>query len=72
VGVVLAQIICESDRPFAAGLLFINGKVALHAPILQFMKGWTGDQVKEHADKHGWKIARVKQEPSHEPLRETG
>lgn len=57
--VVLARVLADGDRPFTAGLLFINNKVALTAPILGYMTGWTGHKVKEYCDGKGWKIERT-------------
>jgi hypothetical protein len=57
---ILARVECDGDRPFTAGLFFINNKVASWAPILKHMAGWDGHQVKAYCDKLGWKIERVK------------
>lgn len=61
--VVLARVLADGEQPFTAGLLFVvdNGKaaVAMAAPILMYMIGWTGNQVKEYVEKRGWKVERV-------------
>lgn len=57
--VVLARIAADGDRPFTAGILFINNKVAASAPILDYMRGWDGHKVKRYCDEKGWKIERT-------------
>lgn len=60
--VVLARIESDGDErhgPFTAGVLFINNKVACWAPILKYMAGWTGHEVKAYCDKMGWRVERV-------------
>jgi hypothetical protein len=60
--VVLARITIGDSgdvKGVTAGVLFINNKVACHAPVFRFMAGWDGHQVKDYCDKKGWQIERV-------------
>lgn len=60
--VVLARIKIKEDgdpKGITAGVLFINNKVACHAPIFKFMAGWDGHRVKTYCDERGWQIERV-------------
>lgn len=56
---ILARVEADGDRPFTAGLFFVHNKVASWAPILKYMAGWDGYQVKAECDRLGWKIKRV-------------
>lgn len=44
---------------FVAGIHASRGKVDYAAPILDYMRGWTGAQVRDYCLKKGWKWERV-------------
>jgi hypothetical protein len=45
------------DAPhFNAGVVSLNGKIILAAPIVRYMMGWEIEKVKEYCEKKRWKI----------------
>lgn len=53
---VLIQI---TSNHFCAGIVALNGRVIVMAPILHYMKDWNGAQVKTYCDKKGWRWTRL-------------
>lgn len=39
---------------FVAGLVARNGKVIEAAPIIRYMRGWTGQRVADYCKEKGW------------------
>lgn len=46
-------------KPFYAGIVARDGKVIEAAHVVKYMRGWTGQQVKDHCAKQGWTWERV-------------
>jgi len=43
---------------FVAGGEIRRGKVVRAAPIIRYMRGWSGREVKAYCDKKGWRVER--------------
>ena len=49
----------QIDAPhFCAGIVARDGRVIVAAPILHYMTGWDGQQVKSYCEKKGWAWTR--------------
>lgn len=53
---ILVQI---TSAYFCAGIVAREGRVIVAAPILHYMKGWDGQQVKSYCQKKGWTWTRL-------------
>lgn len=50
------MVVVTIDAPhFNAGIVAENGKVVRAAPIIRYMIGWTGVQVRDYCRKKGWR-----------------
>ena len=47
-------------RRFVAGIVLIDDKVVTTAPILRFLKGWSGQRVWEYCARYGWEVVTVR------------
>lgn len=48
---------------FVAGLVAEDGRVIEAAPILKYMMGWTGRQVRLYCEQRGWTWISYNNEP---------
>lgn len=44
---------------FVAGIVAVGGRVAMAAPILRYMTGWSGPKVASYCRTRGWTWERV-------------
>lgn len=44
---------------FCAGLVAKDGRVIRAAPIIKYMRGWTGQQVADYCREKGWHWERI-------------
>jgi hypothetical protein len=58
---ILAQITAKKPVKFCAGIVLWDDKVIEAAPIVQWMKRWDRNRVREYCRKRGWKISIVHQ-----------
>lgn len=48
------------SRHFCAGLVIVpRGKCVEAAPIVRYMKGWTGEKIRTYCRERGWLVAQV-------------
>jgi hypothetical protein len=48
------RLIQITSNYFCAGIVALNGRVIVTAPILKYMKGWDGMQVRNYCSHRGW------------------
>lgn len=70
----MAETQCETLLQLAkgnvcAGLVLKGGKVTETAPILRFMKGWSGARVWDYCQRWNWQVVEV---PAMKPETATG
>jgi hypothetical protein len=49
------------SRNFVAGIVLIDDKVVETAPILRFLKGWSGQRVWEYCARYRWEVETVRE-----------